>query len=67
VVNQPPDLQPAFAAFLCLVLAGLLAAGSMAVLRILAVCRHHMERLLEIEAMESQVLEQIAEHQGPQA
>ena len=46
------DLQPAFVGILCLVLAGLHAAGSVAVLRILSVCGHHMDRLTELEALE---------------
>ena len=48
----PPDLQPALAGILCLVLAGLHAAGSVAVLRVVSVCRHHVARLKEIEALE---------------
>lgn len=51
-MTNPPDLQPALAAVLCLVLAGLHAAGSMAVLRILSVCSHHADRLAELEALE---------------
>ena len=48
----PFDLQPAVAGILCLVLAGLHVAGSVAVLRILSVCGHHMDRLSELEALE---------------
>lgn len=48
----PFDLQPAVVGILCLVLAGLHAAGSVAVLRILSVCGHHLERLTELEALE---------------
>lgn len=48
----PFDLQPAFVGILCLVLAGLHAAGSVAVLRILSVCGHHLDRLAELEAIE---------------
>lgn len=50
---DPPDLQPALAAVLCLVLAGLHVAGSVAVLRILSVCGHHVDRLSELEALEN--------------
>jgi hypothetical protein len=55
VVIDPPDLQPALAGFLCLVLAGLHAAGSVAVLRILSVCGHHVDRLAELDALEAQL------------
>lgn len=48
----PFDLQPAIVGILCLVLAGLHAAGSVAVLRILSVCGHHLGRLAELEALE---------------
>ena len=55
---NPPDLQPALAGVLCLVLAGLHAAGSVAVLRVLTVCRHHMERLAELDALERRLVSQ---------
>ncbi len=48
----PFELQPAVAGILCLVLAGLHVAGSVAVLRILSLCRHHMDRLYELDALE---------------
>lgn len=48
----PVDLQPAIVGILCLVLAGLHAAGSVAVLRIVSVCGHHLDRLAELEALE---------------
>ncbi len=48
----PPDLQPAFAAFLCIALAGVLLGGSAAVLRLVALSRHHLERLAVLEDME---------------
>jgi len=51
----PFDLQPAVAGILCLVLAGLHVAGSVAVLRILSVCDHHMDRLSELEALETRL------------
>lgn len=54
VVN-PPDLQPAVAGILCLVLAGLHAAGSVAVLRVVSVCRHHMDRLREVDELEARL------------
>jgi len=54
VVN-PPDLQPAVAGILCLVLAGLHAAGSVAVLRVVSVCRHHLTRLKEVESLETRL------------
>ena len=49
---NPPDLQPAVAGILCLVLAGLHAAGSVAILRVLTLCHHHMARLAELEELE---------------
>jgi hypothetical protein len=48
----PIDLQPAVAGILCLILAGLHVAGSAAVLRILSVCGHHLDRLTELETLE---------------
>lgn len=49
---SPPRLEPAFAAFLCVLLAGLHAAGSVVILRILHVCRYHLDRLKALEEME---------------
>ena len=49
---SPFDLQPVVVGVLCLVLAGLHVAGSAAVLRILSVCGHHLDRLSELEAIE---------------
>jgi hypothetical protein len=49
---NPPDLQPAFAAFLCIALAGVMVGGSAAVLRLVALSRHHLERLATLQAME---------------
>ena len=51
----PFDLQPAVAGILCLVLAGLHAAGSVAVLRVLSVCTHHLDRLTDLEALEGRL------------
>jgi len=52
---SPFDLQPVVVGVLCLVLAALHVAGSAAVLRILSVCGHHLERLSELEAIESRL------------
>lgn len=57
---SPPRLEPAIAAFLCVLLAGLHAAGSVVILRILNVCRHHLERLHVLEQMEAKFLAQEA-------
>lgn len=57
---SPPRLEPAIAAFLCVLLAGLHAAGSVVILRILNVCRHHLERLDVLEQMEGKFLAQEA-------
>jgi hypothetical protein len=48
----PFDLQPAVAGILCVILAGLHVAGSVAVLRILSVCGHNLDRLSELETLE---------------
>jgi len=53
LVVNPPRLEPALVAFLCVMLAGLHAAGSVVVLRILTVCRHHLDRMQALEAMEA--------------
>ncbi len=55
---SPPRLEPALAAFFCVLLAGLHAAGSVVVLRILNVCRHHLERLKVLELTEGKFLAQ---------
>lgn len=55
---NPPDLQPVVAGVLCLVLAALHAAGSVAVLRVLSVCRHHVDRLAELDELENRMIEQ---------
>lgn len=47
------SLEPAVVAFLCLILAGLQAAGSVVVVRMLTVCRFHLDRLAELETLES--------------
>lgn len=56
VVVSPPRLEPAVAAFLCVLLAGFHAAGSVVILRILTVCRHHIERLNALEDIEAKFL-----------
>lgn len=53
---SPPRLEPAVAAFLCVLLAGFHAAGSVVILRILTVCRHHIERLNALEDIEAKFL-----------
>jgi hypothetical protein len=57
---NPPDLQPAFAAFLCIALAGVMVGGSAAVLRLVALSRHHLERLTALQAMEAKLAKILA-------
>ena len=57
---NPPDLQPAFAAFLCIALAGVLLGGSAAVLRMVALSRHHLERLAVLQDMEVKLAKSLA-------
>lgn len=56
----PPDLQPAFVAFLCIALAGVLLGGSAAVLRLVALSRHHLERLAVLQDMELKLSKALA-------
>jgi len=49
---NPPDLQPAFAAFLCIAICGVLLGGCASVLRLIALSRHHLERLAVLQEME---------------
>jgi hypothetical protein len=51
------QLEPAIAAFLIVVLAGILLAGSGAVLRLVALCRHHIDRLGRLENAETRLRE----------
>ena len=57
---NPPDLQPAFAAFLCIALAAVLVGGSAVVLRLVALSRHHLERLGELQGMEAKLAKVLA-------
>ena len=57
---NPPDLQPAFAAFLCIALAAVLVGGSAVVLRLVALSRHHLERLGELQEMEAKLAKTLA-------
>jgi len=57
---NPPDLQPAFAAFLCIALAGVMVGGGAAVLRLVALSRHHLERLTALQAMETKLAKSFA-------
>ena len=57
---NPPDLQPAFAAFLCIALAAVMVGGSAAVLRLVALSRHHLERLTALQAMETKLAKTLA-------
>lgn len=54
----PLRLEPAIAVFLCLLLAGLQVAGTVAVLRVLQVCRHHLDRLGELQVLEGNLKHQ---------
>lgn len=56
----PPNLEPAFAGFLCLALAGVLLGGSAAVLRLVALSRHHLERLAVLQEMEVKLAKALA-------
>ncbi len=49
---NPPDLQPAFAAFLCIAIGGILLGGSATVLRLINLSRHHLERLAALQELE---------------
>ena len=57
---NPPDLQPAFAAFLCIALAAVMVGGSAAVLRLVALSRHHLERLTALQTMEAKLAKILA-------
>lgn len=57
---NPPDLQPAFAAFLCIALAGVMVGGSAAVLRLVALARHHLERLTALQTLEGKLAKSLA-------
>lgn len=57
---NPPDLQPAFAAFLCIALAGVMVGGSAAVLRLVALSRHHLDRLTALQNMEAKLAKLLA-------
>lgn len=56
----PPDLQPAFVGFLCIALAGVLLGGSAAVLRLVALSKHHLERLAVLQEMEVKLAKSMA-------
>lgn len=57
---NPPDLQPAFAAFLCIALCGVLLGGSAAVLRLVALSKHHLERLAVLDDLEVKLSKALA-------
>ena len=57
---NPPDLQPAFAAFLCIALAGVLLGGSASVLKLVALSRHHLERLAALQTLEVKLSKALA-------
>lgn len=57
---NPPDLQPAFAAFLCIALCGVLLGGSTAVLRLIALTQHHLERMAALQEMEVMLAKALA-------
>lgn len=57
---NPPDLQPAFAAFLCIALAAVMVGGSAVVLRLVALSRHHVERMAALQAMEAKLARSLA-------